>query len=387
MKKRLLPVFLLLLNITAQAQQDFFAITGKDSSKIAFNDFRSLDMGNGMQGQSIFGADSEAKVFSQNRRGVVTEDKNTSNNAQAHIIATLGYNSLDNTLVYIPLLSSNIYILNPQTKEIVLVENNAINVTESDVNSQMTRMSSGYDGNIYALSNAGNQFIQITKVNNLYIANNLGSVKDDINNGINSFTNIKTGFGGDMVGDTENNFYVFSASGNVFKIITPELRAVFVGKITGLPNNYPINGAAVNFDGKVIIGSEKGGVLYEINLETLQAMKLQGSLKLPVYDLASKYYVNFQDGLNTLSNIDVYPTRVVEGFITVKVNDRTVKGNIKVNMLDSVGRNVLSQTLFVKDGYLDEPVYLKNVKADSYFLNISDEAGRILLNKKILVTE
>ncbi|WP_419868909.1 T9SS C-terminal target domain-containing protein [Chryseobacterium sp. CT-SW4] len=387
MKEKLLPVFLLLLSLSVRAQQDFFAVTGKDASNIAFNDFRAVDITNGTWGESLFGVDSVPQIFSQNQRGLITEDKNFYKNSQSSLIATLGYDSFDNKLVYMPLFSSNIYMLNPQTKEILMVDNNAVTISESDVNSQMTRMSGGYDGNMYAISNAGNQFIQITKVNDRYVINSLGTIKDDFNNDVNSFTTLETGFGGDMIGDTENNFYVFSSSGNVFKIITNELRAVFIGKITGLPANYPINGAALSYDGKVIVGSEKGGPLYEISLDTLLARPLPGNWALPVYDLASKYFINAMDGQNVLASVDVFPSRVIEGFITVKVNDRTVKGNIKINMLDTVGRNVLSQTLFVKDGYLEEPVYLQNVKADSYFINITNEAGKILMNKKILVTK
>ncbi|MFP3834992.1 hypothetical protein [Chryseobacterium sp. SIMBA_028] len=39
MKKHLLPLFLLLLGINTQAQQDLFAITGKDTPGINFSDF------------------------------------------------------------------------------------------------------------------------------------------------------------------------------------------------------------------------------------------------------------------------------------------------------------------------------------------------------------
>ncbi len=44
----------------------------------------------------------------------------------------------------------------------------------------------------------------------------------------NSFTSIESGFGGDMIADADNNFYVFATSGNVFKISTKDLKAKFV---------------------------------------------------------------------------------------------------------------------------------------------------------------
>jgi hypothetical protein len=34
-----------------------------------------------------------------------------------------------------------------------------------------------------------------------------------------------------MIADADNNFYVFSASGNVFKVVTKELKAKFMVKL------------------------------------------------------------------------------------------------------------------------------------------------------------
>ncbi|MBB4806440.1 hypothetical protein HNP38_001736 [Chryseobacterium defluvii] len=388
MKKHLFPLFLLILGTNAHAQQDFFALTGKDTQSIVFNDFRAIDVANGISGESIFTAESSPKVFSQARNSSVTEDKKTFNHSQAASMAALAYDSFNNSLVYMPMYSSNIYVMNPKTKEITLVENNVSRATSCDINSHMTRMATGYDGNIYAINNAGTQFLQISRKNNQYVVNDLGIIKDDPSNGKNSFTAIQTGFGGDLVADADNNFYVFSASGNVFKVLTQELKAKFVGKIAGLPENYSVNGAAVNSKGKVVVASAKGAALYEVDLENLQAKQLPGSLNLHVYDLASKYFANDRAAaVNPVANLDIYPTRVDEHFINVRVNDKTVKGNLKLSVYDISGKDVMKQNLSVKDGSLDQQVYLKNLVSGAYIVSITSEAGKILLNKKILVTE
>ncbi|WP_435525595.1 hypothetical protein [Chryseobacterium indoltheticum] len=162
MKKHLFPIILLLLGNTISAQQDFFALAGKDSPRIEFNDFRSMNA-DGTSGESIFGVSSEAKVVSQSRKAAITEDKNSYNHAQSMNLAALALDSSGNNLVYMPMFSSNIYVLNQKTKEITLVENNVARVTSCDINSHITRMATGYDGNIYAINNAGTQFIQIGK--------------------------------------------------------------------------------------------------------------------------------------------------------------------------------------------------------------------------------
>lgn len=388
MKRHLFPLFLLLLGANASAQQDFFALVGKDTPNIVFNDFRAIDVTNGTSGEKIFTSDSPAKVFSQARNGTVTEDKNTYNNAQAVNMATLAYDPFNNNLVYMPMFSSNIYVLNAKTKEITLVDNTVARVTSCDINSHMVRMATGYDGNIYAINNAGTQFLQISRKGNQYVVNDLGIIKDDASNGKNSFTIIETGFGGDMIADADNNFYVFSAAGNVFKVSTKELKAKFIGKITGIPENYSVNGSAVNAKGNVVIASAKGLPLYDVNLETLQAKQMAGEQNLHIYDLASKYFANDKAVSNTVfANLDIYPTRVDEHFINVNVNDRNVKGNIKMNVFDLSGKNVMKQNLSVKEGSLNQQVYLKNLVSGAYLVSITDESGKILLNKKILVTE
>ena len=387
MKKHLFPLFLLLLGVNAQAQQDFFAIAGKETQSITFNDFRTLDVANGTSGEKIFTADSSVKVFSQVGRGIVTEDKNSYSNAQAITLAALAYDSANNNLVYMPMFSSNIYILNPQTKEITLVENNTARVSSCDINSHITRMATGYNGNIYAVNNAGTQFLEISRKSGQYTVNDLGIIKDDSSNGKNSFTAMESGFGGDMIADTDNNFYVFAASGNVFKVLTKDLKAKFVGKITGLPDNYSVNGSAVNALGKVVIASAKGAALYEVDLATLEAKQLPGEQGLHIYDLASKYFANDKaSNTNTLAtNLDIYPTKVDEHYINVHGN-KNINGNIKLTIFDMSGKSLMTQNLSVKDASLDEKVYLKGVLAGAYIVNITDESGKAIFNKKILVT-
>ncbi|GEN75118.1 T9SS type A sorting domain-containing protein [Chryseobacterium hagamense] len=388
MKKHLLPLFLLLTGANAFAQQDFFALVGKDTPNIVFSDFRALDGASGTSGEKIFTSEAQSRVFSQSRNGAVTEDKNAPNNAQAVSMATLAYDPYNNNLVYMPMFSSNIYVLNAGTKEITLVENSITRVTSCDINSHITRMATGYDGNIYAVNNAGTQFLQISRKGNQYVVNDLGIIKDDAANGKNSFTTIETGFGGDMIADADNNFYIFSASGNVFKVSTKELKAKFVGKISGIPDNYSVNGSAVNSKGKVVIASAKGAPLYEVDIHTLQAKPLGGEQNLHIYDLASKYFANDRAVSNTVSaNLDIYPTRVDDQLINVNVHDKSVKGNLRLNVFDLSGKNVLKQNLAVKDGSLTQQVYLKNLVSGAYLVTIADEAGKILLNKKILVSE
>ncbi|REC46343.1 T9SS type A sorting domain-containing protein [Chryseobacterium pennipullorum] len=388
MKKLLFPLFLVLLGVNAHAQQDFFAITGKNTQSIDFKDFRVINPTTGTSGAKIFTAESSPKIFSQSGRGIISENRNSYNNSQAVTMAALAYDPANNHLIYMPMFSSNIYVLNPHTGAIILVENTVAKVSSCDINSHITRMASGYDGNIYAVNNAGTQLLQISKEGGQYTVNDLGIIKDDPSNGRNSFTAMETGFGGDMVADSHNNFYIFSASGNVFKVSTKELKARFVGKIKGIPEHYSVNGAAVNEGGKVVVASAKGAPMYEVDMGSLQATKLPGEEGLHIYDLASKYFVNDRISSSVaMTDFDIYPTKVDEKYINVHMGKKSVKGSIKLNIYDMAGKNVMNDSFTIKEGAGDQKVFLRHLVSGAYIVNIMEESGKILFSKKIIITE
>ncbi|KQR95603.1 secretion protein [Chryseobacterium sp. Leaf180] len=387
MKKQLLPLLFLFAAVSANAQQDIFAISGKNVPRIEFNDFKSLN-NDGSSATSIFDVNAQANVKSQQRKSPVTEDKNAYGNAQAMNLAALAYDASGDNLVYMPMFSSNIYVLNQKTKEITLVENEAARVTACDINSHITRMTAGHDGNIYVINNSGTQFLQIKKQNGQYSVSDLGIIQDDPSNGKNSFTAMETGFGGDMIADADNNFYVFSGSGNVFRVSPKLLRAKFIGKIKGLPETYSVNGAAVNSRGKIVVASAKGAPMYEFDLVDLEASALNRDENHHIYDLASKYFANDRKAVAAVSaNIEIYPTKVDDRTITVNINDKKINGNLKLSVFDAAGRSVSAMVLPVKKGSLRQQITLSNVVAGAYLVTIADESGNSLLTKKILVTK
>lgn len=386
MKKYLLPVAFLFISAGLQAQQDFFALTGKDNTAIAFKDFRALDLKNGTSGAVIFSESSTAKIFSEDKRGIISEDKNSFNNSQAVGMAALAYNNSDNTLVYMPMFSSNVYILNPETKETILLENPSVKITSCDINSHITRMTTGYDGSVYAMNNSGTQLIQISKNNGKYAINNLGIVKDAASNGANSFTQMQTGFGGDMISDAQNSLYVFAAFGNVFKIDSKNMTATFIGKISGLPENYSVNGAAVNQNGNVVIASAKGLPLYEVNMETFRATSLGNNINLPIYDLASKYFLNERaTNTNVYAGVDIYPTKVTEQNFNVRANNKGIKGNVRVEVFNMEGKKVQDQKIIGNHGNYEGKIELYNALEGLYIVNITDDSGKVISSNKILV--
>lgn len=385
MKKFLLPIAALFIGTTAGAQ-DIFALTGKNTPSIVFNDFRPVDFAKGTSGKAIFDVNSVPVVYSDTKKMTITEDKRTFNHAQSPAMATLAIDASGSELIYMPLYSSNIYALDLETKKVTLIESSVVKTTSCDLNSHFTRMTLGADGNIYAMTNSGSQLIKIVKTGSSYQVSDLGAIKDAAKNGNNSIEIMQSGFGGDMVADANGDLYVFSASGNVFRVATQTRTAEFMGKISSLPENFSLNGAAVNAEGKVILASAKGLGYYEVDIKTLTAKSIVSAENLHIYDLASRYLLNDQrSSTNTFTGVDLYPTFVNEGFVNVKLADKKLKGSVTVEIFNSAGITTQKQTLQVNARNTEHKIELKGLPSGMYVVTVQDEGGNQILARKIIV--
>jgi hypothetical protein len=386
MKKLLFPAVLAFISVQTNAQE-IFAITGKQTPQIIFNDLRAINS-NGTSGEILFSENAASNVFSQSLQTNITESKSTIHNAQTPSMAALAFDVNSNSMLFVPMFSSNIYVMNNRTKQITLVENQAIKSVACNVESHITRMAATKDGTVYAMSNSGSQLIKISNENGRYSVQDLGAVKDKTPNSDMSISKMLTGFGGDMVADAQNNLYVFSAFNNVFKVNVEDLSAEFVGTITGLPEKYNINGTAVNATGNVVVGNARGEGLYEVNMKSLEAKPISGGFNLPIYDLASSYFLNDTAAANEntlFTGISIYPTKINQQNFNVKIDNEAVKGNLTVEMIDYMGNKVAKQNINVIRNHSEFKIDFKKMNAGVYVININDASGKVVFNTKVLV--
>lgn len=382
MKKSLSTLILLFVGASSFAQQDIFALTGKESANIIFQDFRALDSKRGITENILLSGNDQPRIYSNKLNKEISEDKKSLANALASQIATLAVDG-NGKLVYMPMYSPNIYVLDAKTKDITLLENKLSNPTACDAGSQFSRMTMGSDGNIYTLSNSGSQLLKISSKNGKYEVTDLGIVKDDSGNGDNQLSKMQTGFGGDMIADDHNNFYIFSATGNVFKFNVNEMKAKFLGKVKGLPENFSTNGVAVNADGKIILASAKGGVLHSLKLETMQAEPMSGNINLPIYDLGSPYVLRSNKQVVNIDKNDIYPTKISEGFVNVKLTN-SQKGNAQVKIYSSAGTLVLDKKIN-NISNSENRIELGKLVSGVYLVNVEAENGKSIISKKVIV--
>ena len=385
MKITLYSLLALSLGVSTFAQQDFFVLTGKDASKIVFSDFRALDIKKGISGEVFLNSESKPKIFSEVRNMYVTDENKSGNKgALATQMATLATDGKGN-LIYMPLLSGDIYVLNNRTKEITLVESAAPKTVSCDIKTHFTRMTTAADGTVYALTNSGSQLLQISNRTGKYTVKDLGAVIDDASNGNILLSKMQTGFGGDMIADSDNNLYVFSASGNVFKVNIQTLKAELLGSVKGLPEKFSLNGAAVNSAEEVVVASAKGQGFYTVDMETLHAVPLAKNFDLNIYDLASSYQLSGKGTAPELSLTQVYPTKVDEGYINLRLSDE-VQGSVTFEIYDAAGKNVFRKLISTNNESVQK-FDLNFLNSGVYIVNVWDSKSKTLLTRKILVTE
>jgi hypothetical protein len=69
------------------------------------------------------------------------------------------------------------------------------------------------------------------------------------------------------------------------------------------------------------------------------------------------------------------------------LNQTKIKGNIKVEIFDLSGKNVLSKKLSIKDGNLNERIELSTLFQGAYLVSVFDNTGKIIATKKVLKTK
>jgi hypothetical protein len=109
------------------------------------------------------------------------------------------------------------------------------------------------DGYGYTLT-TGNRLIRFT-TNNQPSLTDMGELKDDPGNKEMTIHNTCSNPGGDMVADDAGNLYLITASNRVYKIGIKTRLTTYLATITGLPATFTTNGAAINENGNLLVGS------------------------------------------------------------------------------------------------------------------------------------
>ena len=318
-------------------------------------------------------------------------------------VAALAFDSKHSRLYYTPMFIDQLRYYDIRSQQVYYVTLPFTNKPQksSDQGNIVTRMVIASDGNGYALTNDGMQLIQFSTGKKVKIED-LGSLVDDpANKGV-SIHNSCSSFGGDMIADDNGNLYVFSARNHVFKVNIESRVATHLGVISGLPAGFTVNGAVVNENNQVIVGSAMESTsLFVVNIKTWAAspLKMNGAVwhtsdlangNLLVSGNKSKAsnvdLISRNIPANTGDNkINIYPNPVTNNQFTIQFNDLTA-GSYTIQVTDVTGRQVTQQVVTIAGDNQTQVIKLAASNAKGiYLVKITDPNSKSVFSTKIVV--
>ncbi len=416
MRKNLLTVsFLsgatLLTTLIAAQQADHFAysMTDVQQQNGSWVYLRILNLETGTFSGSLFNGVSDKQIafdaFTKKQLTDLGTNKMGFNEQPAFNsgVAALAFDSKHNRVYFTPMFIDQLryYDLKSQQVYYVTVPFTNKPIKSSDQGNIVTRMTFASDGYGYAVSNDATQLIRFSTGKNPEIVD-LGSLVDDpANKGV-SIHNSCSSFGGDMVADDDGNLYLFSARNNVFKVNIESRVATYLGVIKNLPTGFTTNGAVVNTNNEVVVGSAmESASLFIVDTKTWTAspMKMNGTIwhtsdlansnvlisgnksKASTIDLISQN-IPANSGDN---KITIFPNPVTNNQFTIEFNDLAA-GNYTAQVTDVTGRQVTQLAINISGEKQFQVISMISAASKGiYLVKITDANGKAVFSTKIVV--
>ena len=415
--KILLTSFLAVSSLASQAQtaNKAYAITSDGNADHVWMNIRQVDLGTGQVTKTIFQRSKNSFTLTDVNSKRAVDQTNSDPNIfmskdypTGSLVAAAAYDRRNNKLFFTPMRIGELrwvdLDIKNETPKFYTMTSDALSfgsaITLDEAN-HITRMVIAADGNGYAMTNDGNHFIKFTTGKKPVITE-LGSLIDDEKNGGISIHNKCSSWGGDMLADAFGKLYVVSASRNVFAIDIESRVATFKGTITGLPANFTTNAAAVNAEGKIVLGSANVFFGYFVaDLSDLKATAIEGSdrqfnasdfangnlLLQKEADAARKNGANVPLMDNAFSNSDklVFPNPVTASTFSVLFEGRKA-GNYTIVLTDLSGRSLQTQVAAIGKGTQTVTVALKAKPAKGmYMVKVLDESKQAVFTEKVMI--
>jgi hypothetical protein len=312
-------------------------------------------------------------------------------------VAAAAFDRQHNRLYFSPMFVDQLRYIDLSTMKVYSIEQpfTGAGTMHNEEAKVVTRMVIAPDGTGYAISNDGNAFVQFTTGKKPTITQ-LGSLLDDpANDGI-SIHIKETSFGGDMIADDAGNLYILSAHNHVFKVNTQNRMATHLGAISGLPENFTVNGAVVAADGSLLVSSAVDGSGYfSINPNNWQATPY--ALATAVYrssDLANSNFLASPDKWATMQTalkgvvsdaMQVYPNPITNKRFTVQFA-KIPAGDYTIELTDVNGKNLLQKRVVVNGAQQTQAMTLPATSAKGvYFVKVVDRNKKSVFEQKVMV--
>ncbi len=405
--KFLLTSFAVLFVVAATAQKKqslAFAITSAEKGTYQWADVKLVDVTSGelvrtvfdnkqaATGYKVFNARSGRELQVKDAQGRVNNQNSLPFNTMS---AALAYDKKHNRLYYTPMYINQLRYIDLSSSNIYYFENESLSAVAdiSKEGNHITRMVIAADGNGYAVSNDGNHLVRFGTGKKAVI-DDLGALTDDTKNTV-SIHDRKTSWGGDMIADAFGNLYIVSAFHHIFKVNTRDKIAKHLGQISGLPANFTTNGAVVDHDGDLVVGSANSADnYYKVNMKTWEATRLENNNKVfNASDLANdnlafepKQQSRFIDRAIVRNNkFTLYPNPVTTGRFRVSFESKDF-GRYDILVVDVQGRLLSQKAVNITNvGQVAEMDLRNSIPQGTYLVKVLNNGKKTVFADKIIV--
>ncbi len=400
--KFLLSSAIVVSSLTAMAQDAnrAYVIAGKANNKFFWSDIKEVDLATGKTVRSLF----ENGVTPFTAAGTQFKINGAANaDPMGYGVAACALDSRNNRLYFTPMHFAQLRYIDLQSKSPKFVYLDLTMIAPKDggfltEESHITRMVIGADGYGYAVTNDANHLIRFSTGSRPQVTD-LGNLVDADGSKV-SIHNKCTSWGGDMVADAFGKLYIISANHNVFSIDADSRITTHLGTITGLPAGFTTNGAVVNADGKIIVGTANSfDGFYSFGLNDLKAVKNSATELVNPSDMANGTFLLqkeadiaraqgrpvLADRKLAASDISVYPNPVSGSQFRVTFS-KNKPGIYTILLTDLAGKSLMSKVVnILADGQV-ETVNMKMKPAQGmYFVKVINSDKVNVSSTKIVI--
>lgn len=395
------------------SQSDRFAYAITDVQQEGFNwtTLRKLDLASNTYSDVLLqGNNTQAVLYNaaDKKQLAPQVDKLYGNLANAPFVngvAALAYDKANNRLWFTPMLIDQLRYIDLSTMQVYITGKPLTGIAQkaADQSDIITRMTIGNDGYVYAISNDGKKFYQVSASKKKGITvTDLGQLVDAPANQSVSIYNNCTSYGGDMVADDDGNLIILSARNHVFSVNTQTRVATHLGLVTGLPATFTMNGAAVSADGKniVITSATDNSGIFQLDIKTMTATALTTTAKpWRTSDLANSNILRsgkkefgtpdmlavVNDKTTGNTGVDVFPNPVTEKTFTLQLKDIPA-GVYTVKVLDGSGKQVMQRTVNSTGKLYNQQLSLPAITTSGiYLLQVINNDKHTIYSHKLMV--
>ncbi len=395
--KSLLSVLLLLTtSVFAQRSSLIYAISSPEN-QVNWTNIQSLNskQNNGLQ--TIFDASFQQTGIYNN----ITERMSFGAPTES-TVAAAAFHGGSQRLFFIPLRLPELRwadVSQPSTPKYFAISSPFLSSLDmSNPANHITRMVIGADGYGYAATNDGGHLFQFSTGKKPEIKD-LGALQNAASNAAASVHDQAVSWGGDMVAGTDGLIYLITHKKLVFSIDPVTRVATHLGVIRGLPENFTINGAAADEDGRVLITCSYGNQgYYFLDMNHLSAERAFGNeQRINSSDLASSNFVS-RAAINNgqyitgrspfetaIQKINMFPNPVTEHRFQLSFEE-TGTGIHTIQVMDLSGKIMFNKTVNVSGPGQYEGVELKQtITKGLYMVKVLNQDAKTVYSAKFVV--